>query len=138
MNEQNNELPQSSQPAKMKSKAPFVWILIGVIFGFLESLFGVYKIFVFTSVNQGFFSGFFSTVGVNFATLLKWNLIYSSLGLIVVTALIFYTVKIAKTPTMKNFITTTVLGGLGMFLGITLGGILVLIGSIIGIIKSKN
>jgi hypothetical protein len=74
-------------------------------------------------------------MGVNFGAVMSWTLISSIIGFILSIVLIFYVVKISKTPTKTDFIVTTVLGGLGMFLGMGLGGILVLIGGIVGIAK---
>ena len=122
----------------MKSKAPFVWTLIGVIFGFFGSLMGIGQYFMFKSMDQGFFSGFFNAAGVNFGAVMMWNLISSIIGLILSLALIFYVVKLARNPTKTDCIVTTVLGGLGVFLGMGLGGILVVIGGIIGIVKSNK
>lgn len=122
----------------MKSKAPFVLVLIGVIYGFFMSLLGIVQYFIFTSVDQGFFSGFSEVFGVDFEVILLWGLISSIIGLILSLALIFYVVKLASNPAKTDCIVTTALGGLGIFLGMGLGGILVLIGGIIGIVKSNK
>lgn len=126
----------------MKSKAPFVLALIGLIVGGLFSLFGIFHYFIFKSLSQQeFFKELFdvfSAMGINFEVMLLWSLISSIIGLIISLALIFFVVKIAKNPNKRDFIIMTVLGGLGIFLGMGLGGILVGIGGIIGIVKSSK
>ena len=122
----------------MKSKAPFVWVLIGVIFGFFSSLTGIGRYFMFKSANQGIFTGFFNAVGINFEAVLIWTLISSIIGLVLSIALIFYVIKLARNPTKTDCIVSTVLGGLGIFLGMGMGGVLVLIGGIVGIVKSNK
>ena len=129
----------------MESKTPYIFVLIGVILGFLGSMSGFGQYFIFKSVNQGqggffseFFSGFFNQVGVNFGNILIWILISSIVGLILSIILIFYAIKFSKGPTEMDCIITTILGGLGIFLGMGLGGILVLIGGIMGIVRSNK
>ena len=121
----------------MKSKTPFVWTLIGVIFGVLGSLSGIMKYFVVQSTDQGF-SDIFNAFGVNIEKLMMIQLIMSIVGLLLSLALIYYVIKLAKNPTRKDYIVTTVLGGLGMFIGMGFGGILVLIGGIIGILNTNK
>ena len=118
----------------MKSKAPFIWTLIGVIIGFFGSLMGIYQYFMFKSMDQGFFGSFLNATGANFT----WNLISSIIGLILSVVLIFYVVKLAKNPAKTDCIVTTVLGGLGVFLGMGLGGVLVVVGGVVGIVKSNK
>jgi hypothetical protein len=122
----------------MKSKAPFVWALIGVIFGFFESLMRIGQYFMAKSLNQRLSGNLFNFAGLDLGVIMIWSLILSIIGLILSIALIFYVVKLAKNPTKKDYIVTTVLGGLGLFLGMGLGGILVLVGGIIGIVKSNK
>jgi len=119
----------------MQSKTSFILVLIGVIIGFISSLgvfflnFFVLKSFSQSPLNVGY---------VNYDALMKWNLIASIIGFCLSIILIFYVLKLARYPTKIDFIVTTVLGGLGFFLGMGLGGILVVIGGIGGIVKSNE
>ncbi|NMB67006.1 hypothetical protein GYA25_03030 [Candidatus Woesearchaeota archaeon] len=119
----------------MKSKTPFIWALIGLIVGFFTSLNGIVQYLMFKSSNQGFFNEISNSLKINFEAIMTWKLISSILGLVLSVLLIFYVIKLSKTPTKKEYIVTTVLGGLGTFLGIGLGGILVLVGGIMGIVN---
>tara|TARA_Y100000310_G_scaffold151207_1_gene150741 strand:- start:1336 stop:1740 length:405 start_codon:yes stop_codon:yes gene_type:complete len=121
----------------MKSKAPFILILIGIIIGFLASLIGIVQYFMFKSIetNQGAISEFFGGAGVNLGTMMGWALISSIIGLVLSIVLIFYLIKIKRNPTKGAFIVILILGIIGIPLGMGLGGILVLIGGIVGIVK---
>ena len=102
----------------MEYKAPFVWVLLGVIFGSFISVIRISMVLMFKSIDQGFFSGFFGSFGINFGNVMNWMLMYSIIGLVLSIVLIFYVVKIARTPTKTDFIVTTILGFIGIFLGI--------------------
>ena len=121
----------------MKSKAAFVLVLIGVILGFIGSLWGIGSYFLYKNIDN---AGLLQMIGVSgvFNNLLILSLIGSVIGVILSIILIFYLVKISKGPSKTDFIVITVLGALGIFLGMGLGGILVLIGGIVGIVKSNN
>ncbi|MFP4403511.1 MAG: hypothetical protein ACLFPJ_04125 [Candidatus Woesearchaeota archaeon] len=120
----------------MKSKIPFILTLIGIILGFFGSIFGIIHYLLFKTINQEF-DNFFSSFGFNFELLLKFNLITSIIGIIICFILIFYIKKLKKNPTKTDYIIITFLGGFGIILGMGIGGILILIGGIIGIIKNN-
>jgi len=126
----------------MKSKAAFVLVLIGLILGSLGAVYGVLNYFLFQNFGSALFNVFGNEVGgelqEGIGKILIWSLISSIIGIILSIILIFYTVKIARDPTKGDFIITTILGGLGIFLGLGIGGILILIGGIIGIVNSNN
>ncbi|MBU0760576.1 MAG: hypothetical protein KJ600_06425 [Nanoarchaeota archaeon] len=117
----------------MKSKAPFVLVLIGVILGLLLSLMRIVSYFVLKRIDWSV-----SDSLQMFEGLMLWHLILSITGIILSLVLIFYVVRIGKKLTRKDSIVVTVLGGLGIFLGLGIGGVLVLIGGIIGIVKSDK
>ena len=119
-----------------QSKAPFIFCLIGVILGFLSTIGGIINYFLFKNLDSGFFSGFFGNFGFNFSGFLVYSLSVSIIGFIICIALAFYIAKINQEFSKKNFIIITVLGGIGLFTGLSLGAVLILIGGIIGIVKS--
>ncbi len=121
----------------MKSKAAFVLVLIGVILGFLGSLWGIGSYFLYKNIDD---TGLLQLMGASgiFKNILILSLVGSIIGIVLSIILIFYLVKIAKEPSRMDFIIVTILGALGTFLGMGLGGILVLIGGIIGIVKANN
>jgi hypothetical protein len=118
-------------------KGSFILILIGIIIGFVVSFVGIVQYFMFKSIetNQGFISEFFGAAGVNLGGMMVWALVSSIIGLVLSIVLIFYLIKIKRNPTRGAFIVILILGIIGTPLGMGLGGVLVLIGGIIGIIK---
>ncbi len=122
----------------MKTKAPFIFALVGVILGFVFSLIGFLQYFLFRNYYQGFFSEFFNASGMDFSAILTWMLISSIIGMILSLILIFYVVRLSREPDKKDCIVTLVLGSLGIFLGMGFGGILVVVGGITGIIHASD
>ena len=121
----------------MKSRAPFIWILIGLILAFLRSLKTITTYFMYKDANN-ITGTFFESVGVNFQAMLFLGVITSIIGLVITLILAFFLVKIYKKPERTDFIITAILGGVGIFFGMGLGGFLVMIGGIVGIVKSKK
>lgn len=122
----------------MKYKAAFVLVLIGLILGFLGALYGILNYFLFKNFAPALLNFFGNNVQVGIDKILIWSLISSIIGIILSIILLFYTVKIAGDVTKGDFIVTTILGGFGIFFGLGIGGILILIGGIIGIVNSNN
>ncbi|MBR9705289.1 hypothetical protein GOV12_07790 [Candidatus Pacearchaeota archaeon] len=122
----------------MKSKSQIILILIGVILGLLFSILGIGNYFWFKSMNQELKNEFISLIGINLELMVLWSLISSIIGLVLSIIIIFYIIRIIRNPTKIDFIVITVLGCLGLFFSMSVGGILVLIGGIIGIVKSNK
>ncbi|VVB78660.1 Uncharacterised protein [uncultured archaeon] len=123
----------------MKSTTAFVLILVGDILGFIGSVWGVIGYFLFKSMqNSSAMGELWSSFGFDLNVLLIWSLISSIVGLILSIILIFYLIRISRNPKKGDFIVSLVLGIIGIFLGMGLGGILVLIGGIVGIANSKK
>ncbi len=122
----------------MKSKTPYILTLIGVILGFITSFITILQYFFFKSFGQDFVNSFFNGIEFNINIILNFILISSILGLLFSVILTFYVVRLSKNPTKKDFIVTIVLGSLGALIGMGIGGILVLIGGIIGIVKLEE
>ena len=129
----------------MKYVAPFVLILIGVIIGVISAIFQLF--FAILGVGFNLLGQLFSQESSKgFGSLIEalgiWDmvsLILPLIGICISLALIYYIVKFAREPSKKDGIVTIVLGSVGTFLGMTLGGIIVLVGGIVGIIQiGKN
>jgi hypothetical protein len=120
----------------MKSKIPFILVLIGDILGFLGSLYSIGTYFLFTSMEDEF-GQIYQMMGFNFKALMLLSLVAAVFGLLLSLCLIYYVVRINKTPTRTDFIVTAILGGIGVFT-MGLGGILVLVGGIVGVVKLEK
>ena len=127
----------------MKSKLPFVLILIGVIIGFVKSLLGIF----FSSFFRAFTAGVplnLGDSGLGFitkflGTLFLLSFIASIIGLLLSLILVYYLVKLYENPSKKYFIVALILGAVGIFLGMGLiAGILIIIGAIVGMDKVKD
>lgn len=121
----------------MQSKAAFVLVLIGVIFGFISSIGGLIGYFVLKSAGGNVLMGSF---GINFGALAIWTLIVAIIGLVLTIISLIYLMKIkVKNPKKADFIILLVLGIVGIFLGMGLiAGVLIIIGAIIGMVNSKK
>lgn len=121
-----------------KLKAPFIWALIGVILGALNALSGIGQYFLFRADQRGeLVNAFINELGINVDAMLLWGLIASIVGLLIIAALVPFLIKITKKPTKNDYIFITAFGALGTFFGLNLGGILILVGGILGITRSK-
>ena len=116
----------------MKSKAPFILILIGGILGILGGIFQIFSWFVNKEVGMSLGSAF----GIDMAGLYTLGLIIAIAHLVLALVFIIYSIKIAKNPTKTDFIIITILGAIGFLIAsMFFSGILVLIGSIMGWVK---
>ncbi|MBD3253324.1 hypothetical protein GF386_06325 [Candidatus Pacearchaeota archaeon] len=120
----------------MKSKAPFILILIGGILGVLGGLFSLYyfvamKIY---SINLG------DMWGINFFTnMYNLNIIFVIIHIALAIVFIGYSIKIARNPVKNDFIIITIFSVFGFLIGgMFFSGILILIGGIIGWIESDK
>ena len=113
----------------MKSKTPFILVLIGGILGFIG---GLMNVAWYISSKQfptnfgGMFGGMYSTYG----------LIMIIAHIIFAIVFIIYSIKVLKNATKTDFIIITLLAIAGfLFAGMFFSGVIIMIGSIIGWIK---
>jgi uncharacterized BrkB/YihY/UPF0761 family membrane protein len=119
---------------RVKSKAPFILMLIGIILGGLSSLTMIFYYFMMRNLKNNPLMGFMME---GFSGLFTYYLISGIVGIILTIVLIFYIIKIKNDPKEKDFIISSILGGIGIILGMGVGGILILIGGIIGAVKTQ-
>lgn len=129
----------------MKYIAPFILIIVGVVIGIFSAIFQFFlAIFgigfnllarLLTQESAPELGIFLEVLGFRDI----FTLIAPLIGLCISLALIYYIIKFARTPTKNDAIVTIVLGSVGTFLGMTLSGIIVLAGGIVGIVQiGKN
>ena len=126
----------------MDSKTPFIWILIGFLLDIVGSLWALFNYFTlagrFQSTGENMFS---KTFGIDATTLvsmaLQRALISAIAGLVLSAILVFFVIKISKSPTKGSYISVIVLGVIVLVTG-HFGGILELIGGIMGLNKLKK
>lgn len=119
----------------MKSKTPSILVLVGIILGFLSSIIGLIEYFILKSVGFklfGDFKLFFQIAELS----ITWILIASVIGIILSIVSIFYLKKLKKSQSKSNYVALLVLGVIGMPFGMGIGGLIVLIGGIIGIVRT--
>lgn len=117
------------------SKVPFILILIGVILGGLAELSRVFSYFIIKYAKSEIPDAF-ATLGMDISIFTTWMLVSGLLGVLITIILIFYLIKIKNNPVKKSFIIITILSVAGIISGMSVGGLLILIGGIIGIVKT--
>lgn len=128
----------------MKSKAPFILILIGFLLNLVGAIQAVWTYFMFsTQIKVEAGNAFSKAFGVDMSSFmalaLKQAIISGILGLVFGIIMIFFVIKTYKNPTKKSFITVIVISAIEILTGVYLvSGILGLIGGIIGINKLKE
>ncbi|MBM3281424.1 MAG: hypothetical protein FJY91_01580 [Candidatus Harrisonbacteria bacterium] len=119
---------------------PFILILSGVILGLFTSLSGIGN-FILSAITGKYTYLWTIQRWLDITNVIKF--IYSDsllipissiIGFILCIALIFLLVEISKQFNKKIFIASTLLGFVGIILGLGLGGILVMIGGIHGLV----
>lgn len=119
-----------------KPKSPLILCTIGVIIWFLSPILLVWNYFISKKIEKTLLGSFYNMFGL--AEMLKWMAVFSMLGLIPAIISVIYLIKISKDFNKSHFIKLTILGGIGLILSFSLGPILILIGGIMGIIKSNK
>jgi len=124
----------------MKNKTPFILVLIGSILGLFGSLIGIGQYFLFEYMQEkGFDMGESMPLGfMGFDTLLVLILISAIVAFIISVVLIIVSLRMNKNLTRQDSILALVLGIIGFFSSMGVGGILVIIGASIGISKSRE
>lgn len=120
------------------SKGAYITTLVGTIVGGVLSLWGIVNYFIAKSaVDNGAAFEQFAQLGVDMGSILMLGLIMSIVGLVLSIVLAFIVKGLAKKPTKKAYIWATIIGAVGLFTGMSIGGLVVVIGGIIGIVKSR-
>ncbi len=128
----------------MKSKAPFILILIGFLLNLVGVVQAVWTYFMFsTQIKVEAGNAFSKTFGIDMSSFmalaLKQAIISGILGLVFGAIMVFFVIKTYKNPTKKSFITIIVISVIEILTGAYLvSGILGLIGGIIGMGKLKE
>lgn len=124
----------------MKNKTPFILVLIGSVFGIFGSLIGIGQYFLFGYMKgQGIDLGESMPYSfMSFDTMLIFILISAIVALIISISLIVISLRMNKNLTRKDSILALVLGIIGFFSSMGIGGILVIIGASIGISKTRE
>jgi hypothetical protein len=117
----------------MESKAPFILILIGAILAIPGGIFHIFNVIV----SKKFGETLGALANVDLSGLYVIYMILAILHIILAIVFIIYAIKISKNSTKKDFIIITILAAIGFLIaGMFFSGILILIGSIMGWVKS--
>jgi|ETNmetMinimDraft_2_1059921.scaffolds.fasta_scaffold50182_3 hypothetical protein len=115
----------------MKSKTSYYFVLVGIIIAILNSGFRIVQYFFFKNLNNELFNQVFG----NIQFIMNLNLILAIFTLFASLFLATYLSRFSRGPSKSNLIMHLVLGALIIFTGSGLGGLLILIGSIIGLVQ---
>lgn len=119
-------------------KLPSTFILVGFILGLFSSSMRIIRYFLIRFINNSGLIEEIKISGINLPIINAWSLVLAIIFLALNICLLFIFLRIKKHPSEKDYIIVTIIGGAGLLVGAGFGGLLVLAGGILGIVKYKK